>query len=82
MQVNVWHKDERRPRPRKRRSDDSRETVKQILARHMPAITVAVVGCLCVYLPISFGIAGQDFWPIVIAYGGCLLGCALGGVVR
>ena len=48
----------------------------------MPAITVAVVGCLCVYLPISFGIAGQDFWPIVIAYGGCLLGCALGGVVR
>lgn len=75
--------DERRPRPRKRRSDDGLgNAVKEILARNVPSITVGIVGCLCVYLPIANGVAGQDFWPFVVAYGGCLVGCALGGVVR
>lgn len=83
MQVNVWQTDERRPRQRKRRSNDGAgNTVKRILTRNLPSIAVGLVGCFCVSLPIAFGIAGLDYWPFVVAYGGCLIGCALGGDIR
>lgn len=75
-------RDRHRPTPRKRCRKDGRETVKEIVARNVPSIAVGTVGCLCVYLPIANNIAGQGFWPLVVAYGGCLVGCALGGVIR
>ena len=82
MHQQVQVQIERRPRPRKRRSDDGLgKTVKEILARNIPSVTIGVVGCACVYLPIANSVAGQDFWPLVVAYGGCLVGLALTGVM-
>lgn len=74
---------ERRPRPRKRRSDDGLgKAVKRILARNASAICVCLTGCACVAIPIAFGVAGVDYWPLVVAYGGCLVGVGVsGGVV-
>ena len=82
MQVNASQMDERRPRPRKRRSDDGAgNTVKEILARNIPSIVMGIVGCFCVFLPIACGMAGLDYWPLVIAYGGCLVGIGISGVI-
>ena len=74
--------DRHRPTPMKRCREDGRGTVREILARNFGSIAVCSVGCFCVAMPIAFGVAGLGFWPLVIAYGGCLVGCALGGVVR
>lgn len=71
-----------RPTPRKRCREDGLETVRKIVTRNVPSLSVGIVGCLCVYLPIANNIAGQDFWPLVVAYGGCLVGCALSGVMN
>lgn len=73
---------ERRPRLRKRRSDDGlANTVMRILSLNIPSIVVGLVGCLCVALPIAFEVAGIAYWPIVIAYGGVLIGIALSRTV-
>ena len=77
-QSNVRH----RPTPRKRCQEDGLDTVKEIVARNIPSIVVTIVGCLCVALPIAYNVAGEAYWPFVVAYGGCLVGCALGGVIR
>lgn len=82
MHQRVQQIDERRPRSRKRRSDDGlAEAVKGILARHVSSISVAAAGCFCIFMPIAFGVAGVDYWPLVVAYGGCLVGVAVSGVV-
>lgn len=73
---------ERRPRARKRRSDDGlANTVKRILSLNLGSFVVGLVGCLCIALPMAFGLAGTAFWPLVIAYGGCLVGIALSRTV-
>lgn len=83
MHQQVQRVDERRPTPMKRRSDDGiAKSVKEILARNVPSICVGAVGCFCVALPIAFEVAGTAYWPLVIAYGGCLVGVALSGVTR
>ena len=83
MHQQVQRVDERRPTPMKRRSDDGiAKSVKEILARNVPSICVGVVGCLCVALPIAFKVAGVAYWPLVIAYGGCLVGIALSGAIE
>ncbi|MBR3690190.1 MAG: hypothetical protein IKL97_03720 [Eggerthellaceae bacterium] len=83
MHQQVQQAKERRPRPRMRRSNDGLgKAVIGILSRNIPSIVVGLVGCFCVFLPIALGIAGLDYWPFVVAYGGCLVGCALGGVVK
>ena len=65
---------ERRPRPRKRRPDDGRMTVMEILARNVREVVLALVGCLCAFGPVWFGLAGEGVWPFVAVYGGFLLG--------
>lgn len=83
MHQQVQQFDERRPRPRKRRSDDGLgKAVTEILARNIPSIVMCLTGCLCVALPIAFKVAGMDWWPLVIAYGGCLVGIGLSGVIE
>lgn len=71
-----------RPTPMKRCQKDGRETVREILSRRMSSICVCLTGCFCVGLPIAFGIAGTDYWPLVVAYGGCLVGVAVSGVME
>ena len=69
---------ERRPRPRTRRPNDGiGKTVEPILARWLPSCSVGLAGCACMLLPIANGMAGESFWPFVVAYGGCLVGIAL-----
>lgn len=80
MHQQVRQIDERRPRPRMRRSDDGlAKAVKRILALGTPSIVLGIVGCLCIALPIAFEVAGTAWWPLVVAYGGVLLGLALPG---
>lgn len=80
MQVQLQTQVERRPRARMRRSEDGiGNSVRQIVARNAKEIVLGSVGCLCVGMPIAMQVAGQDFWPLVVAYGGCLIGIVLGG---
>lgn len=71
-----------RPEPRKRCQKDGRETVREILARNVASISMGIVGCFCVTIPIAFKVAGTAYWPFVVAYGGCLVGIAFSGMVE
>lgn len=83
MHQQVQQVDERRPTPMKRRSDDGiAKSVTEILARNVPSICIGFVGCFCVGLPIAYGVAGVAYWPLVVAYGGCLVGVAMSGVIE
>lgn len=72
--------DERRP-GQGNGARSGHEPVRLILSRNASSISMGLVGCLCVALPIAFEAAGDAYWPLVIAYGGCLVGIAIVGGV-
>lgn len=70
----------RRNLGRERRADRAGdEPLREIVARELPRACVALAGVAAVALPAWAGVAGEPMWTAVVAYGGCLVGYALGG---